>query len=351
MKKIVKTKYFSQKIGNLAKGCTQCVLGKKLVLFVTGICPKNCWYCPLSEKKKNKDVVYANEVPIKNFKDIITEAKLTNAIGAGITGGDPLSKINRTVKIIKLLKKEFSNKFHIHLYTSFDLVTIDKLNKLYNAGVDEIRFHADLDNKYLWKKIEIAQMFNWKIGIEIPVIPKYELKIKKLVDYFENKINFLNLNELEITETNLEKFKKRNLKIRKIESQAIIGSYETAQKILKYCQNKKVNVHFCTPKLKDSIQMTNRIKLRAKNTKTKFDYITKEGLFLRAVIFGDIKKIKKYLDFNKIDYFEQKSKNRIIISPKVMLRDLKLFKKQKFKPAIVEQYPTFDEIDTTIQYL
>ncbi|MFW6220557.1 MAG: radical SAM protein [Nanoarchaeota archaeon] len=351
MKKIVKTKYYSQKIGKLAKGCNQCVFGRKLVLFVTGICPKNCWYCPLSEKKKNKDVIYANEVPIKKFKDIITEAKLTNAMGAGITGGDPLSKINRTVKIVKLLKKEFSNTFHIHLYTSFDLASKENLKKIYAAGVDEIRFHADLDDNLLWKKIENARNFSWKIGIEIPVIPTYFEKIRFLVDFFEKKIDFLNLNELESAETNFVNFNKRNLKIRKKESLAIIGSYETAQKILKYCQTKKLDVHFCTPKLKDFIQMKNRIKLRAKNIKTKFDHVTDEGLLLRAVIYGRKQKIINFLINNKIEFVEQKSKNRIIISPKDMYDYKNLLKQEKFKIAVVEQYPTYDEIDTLVQFL
>ena len=62
--KIEKTKFYSKKIGSLARGCKQCVKGEKLVLFITGVCPRNCWYCSISEKKKNKDVIFANERPI-----------------------------------------------------------------------------------------------------------------------------------------------------------------------------------------------------------------------------------------------------------------------------------------------
>ena len=75
--KIEKTKFFSKKIGNIAKGCQQCVKGQKLVLFVTGICPRKCYYCPISDKKYQHDVVYANEKPVKNIHQIIEEAKFS----------------------------------------------------------------------------------------------------------------------------------------------------------------------------------------------------------------------------------------------------------------------------------
>ena len=69
--RIEKTKFFSKKIGNLPKGCRQCVKGQKLVFFVTGICPRRCYYCPISDKKYQHDVIYANERPVKNIHQIL----------------------------------------------------------------------------------------------------------------------------------------------------------------------------------------------------------------------------------------------------------------------------------------
>src|SRR3989338_2113050 len=94
-------------IGKLAEGCVLCAQGKKLVLFVTGVCPRKCFYCPLSEKKMNKDVIFANEIETKDIKEIIQEAKDNLAEGVGITGGDPLSKLDRTLEYIIAFKKEF----------------------------------------------------------------------------------------------------------------------------------------------------------------------------------------------------------------------------------------------------
>lgn len=87
MMKIQKTKHHSWKIGNLAKGCKLCVKGEKSVLFVTGLCSKHCFYCPVSEKKWNKDVIYINEWPTRKTEEVIQEIKFCSSKGVGITGG------------------------------------------------------------------------------------------------------------------------------------------------------------------------------------------------------------------------------------------------------------------------
>ena len=145
-----KTKYYSYKKGKLSKGCQYCIKGYKLVLFVTGLCPRRCYYCPISDKKYQKDNVYANEWPIKNIREIIKEAKLINAKGAGFTGGDPLCKLWRTFSYIKKLKKVFGKKFHIHLYTSFDLVNEKTLKKLVALSPDDKQATTFL--KYVTRK-------------------------------------------------------------------------------------------------------------------------------------------------------------------------------------------------------
>ena len=163
--KINKTPWHSWCTGKIAKGCAYCVQGRKLVLFVTGICPRKCYFCPVSDQKYGKDVIYANERVISADsanKDILEEADSMQAKGAGITGGDPLMKLDRTISYIKLLKEKFGARFHIHLYTSLDLVTEESLKKLFEAGLDEIRFHPDLKNKSNWDKISIANKFKTK---------------------------------------------------------------------------------------------------------------------------------------------------------------------------------------------
>jgi pyruvate formate-lyase activating enzyme-like uncharacterized protein len=138
------TKYSSFCSGNLTKGCQECVLGNKTVLFITGKCERKCYYCPLPESRKNLDVVYANERKLSNINalsEAIEEAKLCSSKGIGITGGNPLLVLSRTIKFIRAFKKAFGKKFHIHIYLPTDIASKDKLEKLAKSGVDEIRFH------------------------------------------------------------------------------------------------------------------------------------------------------------------------------------------------------------------
>jgi pyruvate formate-lyase activating enzyme-like uncharacterized protein len=355
---IKKTKFFSRKIGNLAKGCRQCVKGQKLVFFVTGICPRKCYYCPISDKKYGKDVIYANERKVTNIHQIIEEAQLCDSKGAGFTGGDPLCKLFRTTFSIRQLKRKFGKKFHIHLYTSFDLVNKKNLGKLFRAGLDEIRFHADIENTKLWKRILLAKKFNWDIGVEIPVVPGKLNETKKLIDYFYDKIDFLNLNELEVADNKTSKLSKLGFLTKSRISYAVKGSEETALELIEYIVKKKskLNVHYCTAKLKDKVQLGERIKRRAKNVKKKYDIVDEEGLLIRGAIYcKDLAKIRKELmrefdipsDLIEID----QGKNRLLTGAWIVDELKQELKKKGLKIAIVKEYPTYDRFEVEVDYI
>ncbi len=358
MDKINKTNFYSRKSGCLAKGCRQCVKGEKLVLFITGICPKRCYYCPISDKKYGKDVIYANEMPVKNAGDAVLEAELCSSKGAGITGGDPLERMDRTVRFIKVLKKKFGRRFHIHLYTSFDLAEDGKLKRLHDAGLDEIRFHPDIEDNKLWGRIDSARNLDWDVGVEIPAIPGKLRQMKKLVDFFNKKIDFLNLNELEVADNNISKLRKMGFLTKDNLSYAVEGSEETALNLMRYSLNKKysLNIHYCTAKLKDRIQLGERIKRRAKNTAKAYDVIDEEGILIRGAIYCDNPRdtrkglIKEFEIPAKLIETDHKRK-RILTTVEIVEELKEELKEMNAKPAIVEEYPTWDRFQLTVNYL
>ncbi|MEM4245047.1 MAG: radical SAM protein [Candidatus Nanoarchaeia archaeon] len=351
---MMKTKYYSYKIGELPEGCKLCVQGRKLVLFVTGLCSRNCFYCPISDKKKNKDVTYANEWPIKNTNDLIKEAELTGARGAGFTGGDPLIKLDRTLSYIKLLKKRFGKKFHIHLYTSLDLADEKALKKLYDASLDEIRFHPDIYNNKSWYRIMLARKFDWDVGVEIPAIPGTEKETKQLIDFIKGKVDFFNINELEFSDASANQLARFGFVCKDNLSYGIKGSDKLAKKLLKYCKGKIKNVHYCTAKLKDKVQLSNRIKIRAKNVKKPYDIVTSEGTIYHGVVFTrDFNKVSKFLTKYSVpkSFFEyDKDKRCVLVAPWVLLM-LKDDMKKHWKVALVEEYPTYDRLKVLVDEL
>jgi len=380
MSKIKMTKWYSYKIGDLARGCKLCISGSKMVLFITGLCSRSCYFCPVSDEKYQKDVIFANEQNAGSFDDVVMEAKAMNAKGAGITGGDPLSRLDRTVSYIQKLKEKFGKKFHIHLYTSLNLVSKNVMEKLYLAGLDEIRFHLDMDSKKLWEKLKTAKKFKWDIGVELPLIPTKENELKDIIDYINDKVDFLNLNELEVADNNHSNLKQFGFHVKNNMSYAIKGSLELGLRLIGYAAAKgyKIPIHVCTAKLKDAVQLSERIKRQGKIVKHDFDIIDDEGLLTRGALylpelkpgFGYRKKlkginkekrikklnqliikIKNELKFDDKTIIIDKNKLRILLSKNDAIKNKKIFLKMNLIPAIVVEYPTADQFEVEIEFL
>jgi len=338
-----KTKFSSYCINDIAEGCKYCVKGRKLVLFISGICSRNCYYCSLSDIRKNKDIIWANERKIENINELIEEAKASNSKGAGITGGDPLLCLDRTLEYAKAMKEKFGKKFHIHIYLPTKLVTRDKLEKLSNY-IDEIRFHPEFLCREMseeeaeedMKKIFLASEF-WKkenIGIELPVFPDKRQEILNFILKIKEHIGFVNLNELEVSETNINNLGKYKFK----EGGYIVsGSIEAGIWILQNLEKAKIKlaVHLCTAELKDWHQYKNRLLM---HEILPFGKRTEEGTVIYLAIYAkDSNEFDKLIKL-KLGYTDNK-KLRIILPEK---RVCKLIKGKKYKVERVEEYPSYD---------
>jgi len=258
-------------VGQLPRGCELCTIGSKMVLFVTGLCDSSCYYCPLSGDKSGKDVVFADEMPVTDDSDILFETQAIRGEGAGVSGGDPLCNIERTLKYLRLLKEEFGSGFHLHLYTSQTDVSQDVLNRLSEAGLDEIRFHPQTND---WSGIQRAVDMGMLVGLEVPAIPGKEEELKKVAMRAEKMgVSFLNINELEASETNFDQFVSMGFRLTNLESASIEGSASTAREVLEWSQEglQNLSVHFCSARFKDAVQMRRRLERRLKHTARSFE--------------------------------------------------------------------------------
>ncbi|MEL9998602.1 MAG: radical SAM protein [Thermoplasmata archaeon] len=337
--------------GKLPKGCEICRKGAKMVLFVTGLCNFRCFYCPLSTGKKNRDVIYADEMPILKEEQIIEESKLIDGEGAGITGGDPIKRLDRTIRFIKILKDEFGTKYHIHLYTASGKK--DEIEALANAGLDEIRFHIPVR---LWNKLKYSDYASkikysinagMDVGIEIPVLPDKGDDILKMIrDAEDLGINFINLNELEFSETNFESLRIHGYVTKSYISSAVKGSESLARKII--LENDfNTTVHYCSSSFKDAIQLRRRLIRRARNVAKDYEIITKDGTILKGIIeYGNINDIyREIVDYYNVPenlVYRDIYKNRIEIAPWILDQ---LKEKIEGKKYIVEEYPTWDRTE------
>lgn len=352
--------------GPLAKGCKHCILGKESVLFITGKCHYKCFYCPISDDKRNKDIVKTNELIIKNpdskegLQSVITEIKTCSSTGVGITGGDPLSVMERTCRYIRALKKEFGKAFHIHLYTSLPFVTKKRLKELEETGLDELRFHVDIENKDSWKTLELAKDYLFSVGVEIPAFPNKIERTKKLLDYCKELsfVSFVNLNELEYSDVSETKLTEKAYMVKNNLSYGITKSEEAAKELVKYGASINLSVHYCSSSFKDRVQLGNRLLLRSATVALPLDIVDEQGILTRGEIRLDLvnenllKVIQKELakEFSIPEDLFYIEKERLLIASwvlediwkQVQFDENRFLWKKTAHAAIVKEYPTSD---------
>lgn len=367
--KITKTLWGSWFTNSLSKGCQQCIKGEKLVVLVTTECKSNCYYCPLSIERKESTYAYANERPIKQHSDLVIEANLMEAKGASMTGGDPLEEhsISQTIEYCQILREISPKDFHTHIYTRGKELTPGLLSEL-SPIVDEIRFHV-INLQEDLKKVKLATQYDLDVGIEVPIIPSKRIDYyTKLITKFEkilpvtDNFYFMNLNELEVSETNYRNLLKHNLKWDPKNYSAIEGSAELGRDIITWAsKNSRIPVHFCALSTKDTIQLTNRLYRIAKNVKLPSDVVIQEGpdkgLLLRGVIQSDstdLESLRRVL-ITRFQIPEElisldREKQRLLTNAALLSEYKEKIKSMGISDLILgiaEEYPTYDRLQTT----
>ena len=266
----------------ISRGCEQCALGGKMVLFVYGYCDqRDCFYCPLGENRKNVEKVYANERPVQSDQDIIEEARSMDALGTSITGGEPQEVIDRTTHYLSLLKDEFGPDHHTHLYTGITGGR-ENMRRLSEAGLDEIRFHPPLE---LWGDLHgtewedilyIAREEGLTPAFEIPGV-EIETEFLEFID--EGAAEFVNVNEFEMSQGNYRRMQAEGYELQEGHMSAVDGSKDAV--LSELASHPKV--YFCTSVFKDAAQHRNRLKRKAENLQRPFDEVTDDGTLVYGV--------------------------------------------------------------------
>lgn len=287
--------------GRLPPGCRYCLLGLKTVIFITGACPRSCYYCPISFERRGRDVFYVNERPVRTLNDVIAEVATSGSRGASLTGGDPLSRLERTLAVLGTLKSVFEESFHVHLYTSGKtLKSADTLARLENAGLDELRLHPELDS--VGKLIDFIKRARpaFKIGFEVPAFPDGFDTLMKLIEKVLacDAIEFVNINELEISESNFEELKGRGYSVSD-DGRSVRGSRETALKLIETAsdQGYPLSLHFCPARSKDAYQTRLRLYRRGVMSAKPHEIVSDDGTILKALVPEDCESVPQTLLF------------------------------------------------------
>ncbi len=324
-----------------SKGCDLCWKGAKLVLFVTGKCPlyDSCPYCTISSWRRDKDLVMVDENPAKEDDDIIKEAELISALGAGITGGEPSMVPYRVAHYVKMLKDRFGREFHIHMYTNAWGINEDILKLLIEAGLDEIRFHVW--DRRSWDKIKLAIDMGFYVGAEMPSIPgeKWIRSLKELASYLDKiDADFMNLNELEFTPSNRERLLSMGFKPKPDSEVAVLGSRETAMEILRFIERETSIMGYFCPALQKEYQVRMRWSRRASKVAREYEVPTDEG----TLIYGEIQGPKEALLYLYTKYGGRLSEGKLLMDAYTFQEIASEIKSLGLMGKLIEVMPTDD---------
>jgi hypothetical protein len=320
----------------ISKGCEQCAKGGKMVLFVYGYCDqRDCFYCPLGENRKNVQQVYANERPVESDEDVVAEARRMDALGSSITGGEPQEVMDRTTHYLSLLKDEFGEDHHTHLYTGITGGR-ENMRRLSEAGLDEIRFHppfeqwGDLHGTEWEDILYVAREEGLTPAFEIPGI-RAETEFLEFLD--EGAAEFVNVNEFEMSQGNYRRMQERGYELQEGHMSAVDGS----KNVILEEMAQHPRVYFCTSVFKDAAQHRNRLQRMAENVRRPFDDVTDDG----TLVYGKAWATPDRFEALGVpeEFFQVKSEHVELawwlLEEMVEEGDLE-------NGEIVEQYPTVD---------
>ena len=302
---------------------------------------------------------------------IMEEGEAMDALGTGITGGDPMDVPQRVLHVIRALKTHFGSGHHLHMYTSgsFEARFIQELEL---AGLDELRFHPPpthwtrLPGSALDAVIRLAAASTMDVGVEVPALPGHRKQLEALIGYLESVgagdeassegrprgagdghapmieeeagtgwqageasrsesekepkfksefesgfesefeseleakeateldagqdewreagIAFVNLNELEISDTNYERLVGKGVAQQKLQdSYGVAGSEELALKLVDNYEG-PLALHYCSSAYKDAVQHRQRLIRRARKTARPYEELTADGTIIKGII-------------------------------------------------------------------
>ena len=361
-------------IADDTEGCIQCQMGSKLVLFITGHCHWMCDYCPLSENRREIDWMFANErrVEIGDWDAVIEEARAMNATGAGITGGDPVMARERVLEACKILKNEFGDDFHLHMYTSIPFKA-EWANDFAEAGLDEIRFHfLDLESEKYTETMAACVESGMLTGVEIPCEPDKENELMELLETMRDMpVQFLNLNELEITVGNHNNMELRGFNLSDEITAGAAGSGELATRMRDRVMAASIgapdpeegtvrepypyHLKFCTATYKDSGQLRRRFIRRGEHTISPHEILTEDGTLLFGAVDCSLEDSEEWIEEIHTEtglprrFMFYDSENERIELPLSMAEEL--VGEIDAPISLVEVHPTHERLEMTVVYL
>lgn len=273
--------------GALSPGCQKCGDGEWSCFYVTNQCNLSCYFCPQDRNATGHYTPEAEELNFTNVNDYIAYLERFGFTGASFSGGGPMLEIDKVADYTRAIKAYFGDKMYVWMYTNGSLATPAKLEKLRDAGLDELRFDIAAIN-YNLKMVKAARALLPTVSVEIPALPEDIERVKQALHTMDEiGVDFLNLHQLIITAHNHQELLPRGYQVAKPEvfyEPPVVDSELAALEILAYAaeNNIKTSINYCSHIFKSRWQNRARRVHAAKACKRADETVTAAG-YLRRV--------------------------------------------------------------------
>lgn len=306
---------------NLSPGCRICGEGGWSCLFINGRCNVRCFYCPTSQEEVGLPTT--NTVEFRTPADYVAYLERFGFSGASISGGEPFLTFPRSLAFVAAIKKRFGAAMHVWLYTNGTLVDGEKLRRLQDAGLDEIRFDIGA-TAYRLDPLRPAVGTIPTVTVEIPAIAEdLELLKGKMVEMRDTGVNHLNLHQLRLTPYNLPKLLPRGYRYLHGEKVTVLDSELAALELLHYAIDRQIGlpVNYCSFVFKNRYQGLAARRRNASFLIKPFETLTANGYIRTLTLLGSPEAVAR-----QVEIFRKKgsgsdlwaagsSRERLVFSP------------------------------------
>ena len=191
--------------GNLSSACVACTGGRgSKTFFLSLACNRSCYFCFNANQADYADRLRVNNA-WRDEVDAFADACGGEVTHVGLTGGEPLLHADESVAFCAYVRQRFP-RAHIRLYTASDFLDEPLLDRLRDAGLDELRMSIKLDVLDVDRADEIiddavdvlarAKRFISQVMVEMPVIPGTGKAMRRLLDRLD-QVGAFGINLLE----------------------------------------------------------------------------------------------------------------------------------------------------------
>jgi uncharacterized protein len=255
-------------LNDISPACDYCKRGYGPTISITDNCNRKCFYCFENSIHSDQSGGYISGIDTDKISiDMQKRNFADNIINLGISGGEPLLVFEAVIKCLLSAKNRKKHKVITRLYTNGDLLDKGRLDRLREAGLDEIRFGIKKDCLQIINKIKLAKKYIPRVLMEGPVFPGDEKRLKKLLLTLDD-IGIFGINMLDLRcRCNISAYKSRGYKFAYkekhpfyenwfVQGWPIHGSEETIFKLLKFTIQKKLRLSVlrCYKKMEHSLR-------------------------------------------------------------------------------------------------